>query len=133
MSALTVESARMGETDQWWSVTSDVGICTMSDVGMHRMSDENRRGEYGGLGGNSETSVSYLTQSFLGVSSISLAESTTDVLSSCPFVGEPLAKNRGFFCLLLALGFVAFLAALEHFFLRCSGGFQSGRSTTLAW
>ena len=29
VSALTVEAARVGETDQWWSVTSDVGMCTL--------------------------------------------------------------------------------------------------------
>ena len=39
VSALTVEAARVGETDQGWSVTSDVGMCTMSDVRMHVISD----------------------------------------------------------------------------------------------
>ena len=43
MSALTVEAARVGETDQEWSVTSDVGMCTMSDVGVRMMSDVGMR------------------------------------------------------------------------------------------
>ena len=39
VSTLTVEAARVGETDQGWSVTSDVGKCMMSDVGICARSD----------------------------------------------------------------------------------------------
>ena len=39
VSTLTVEAARVGETDQVWSVTGDVGKCMISDVGICARSD----------------------------------------------------------------------------------------------